>query len=85
MNTLAGGDPGATDGVGVAGDFDVTRAVSTVQAVRKSNRARTPAPVSRMFALGRCEFKLAEFDTNNLMAIMTAGRPERFPASMVTP
>ena len=46
----------------------VTVMVSSVQAVRKSNRDRTPAPASRMFARGWCAFKLAEFDKNDLMA-----------------
>ncbi len=52
--------------IGRASVGDVAGAGSTVQAMRKSNRDRTPA--SRMFARGRCAFKLAESDKNNFMA-----------------
>ena len=59
-------------GVGVIGGVEMIEAdrwmISPVQAVRKSNRDRTPAPASRMFARGWCAFKLAEFDKNDLMA-----------------
>ncbi len=67
---------GSVDRVSV-GDFpeatgrvsgnDVAGGGSTVQAVRRSNRDRTPA--SRMFARERRAFKLAESDKNNLMAV----------------
>ncbi len=74
--------------IGRASVGDVAGAGSTVQAMRKSNRDRTPA--SRMFARGRCAFKLAESDKNNFMAAtLTADyggrKAKRFPESMVPP
>ena len=57
------GDPAGRASVG-----EVAGTVSTVQAVRISNRDRTLAPARRMFPRERRAFKIAESDKNNLMA-----------------